>query len=650
MNYISEYLPAKGTIIAAAATAASSLWTKENTEPTILSNREILKIASIINSSYIDSNLIDLPKLVVVGTQSSGKSSLLNALTGVDILPVGKSMTTRTPLHLELIQSTQECRVEFGHYNNCQWQQDKKIPITYPNVSVEQRDAIRNEIEIQTNVKAGSSLNISDKPIFIKIYASAIPNLSLIDLPGLTSVAITDRGQPADIKAQIIRLIQKYIEPKNTIILAVIAARPDIEADMAMEIVKTVDPRGERTLGILTKLDLMNEDSDIAAYLENQLSSDLKLKYGYYGIKNRSSVSQTISETIHAEKSFFASHPVYRQDKYKSHLGITNLSQNLSSILISNIKQCLPSVLANINVKMEEVSVELTTLGSSIPADKDVRMTVLNGLISLYIKTFVQAIELRGSTIQTGRQIKEQFSLFRLEIEKNNPFNDMDDNHLVEILKCYDGIHMSFPYLPIEVLENCLRPPSKHRPIRTILEPAEKCLQHSLDLLSSLNQDILDHVPLKKYPNLIKSIRSVVVSDILMPRYQKTLDRIVEIIDSEEAYIWTDDTHFQTIITGDYSKIIQPNGSFDISKFKQVLYEYYKTVVRNTRESIPKAIVFHLIKSATDQLNAALFEKILSGDTSMLLEEFPEIEQRRRVLESMRGDLLDVKKLIETIV
>jgi dynamin 1-like protein len=650
MNYISEYLPAKGTIIAAAATAASSLWMKENTEPTILSNREILKIASIINSSYIDSNLIDLPKLVVVGTQSSGKSSLLNALTGVDILPVGKSMTTRTPLHLELIQSTQECRVEFGHYNNCQWQQDKKIPITYPNVSAEQRDAIRNEIEIQTNVKAGTSLNISDKPIFIKIYASAIPNLSLIDLPGLTSVAITDRGQPADIKAQIIRLIQKYIEPKNTIILAVIAARPDIEADMAMEIVKTVDPRGERTLGILTKLDLMNEDSDIAAYLENQLSSDLKLKYGYYGIKNRSSVSQTIAETIHAEKSFFASHPVYRQDKYKSHLGITNLSQNLSSILISNIKQCLPSVLANINVKMEEVSAELTTLGSSIPADKDVRMTVLNGLISLYIKTFVQAIELRGSTIQTGRQIKEQFSLFRLEIEKNNPFHDMDDNHLVEILKCYDGIHMSFPYLPIEVLENCLRPPSKHRPIRTILEPAEKCLQSSLDLLSSLNQDILDHVPLKKYPNLIKSIRSVVVSDILMPRYQKTLDRIVEIIDSEEAYIWTDDTHFQSIMTGDYSKIIQPNGLFDISKFKQVLYEYYKTVVRNTRESIPKAIVFHLIKSATDQLNAALFEKILGGDTSMLLEEFPEIEQRRRVLESMRGDLLEVKKLIETIV
>jgi GTPase SAR1 family protein len=650
MNYISDYLPAKGTIIAAAATAASSLWTKENTEPTILSNREILKIASIINSSYIESNLIDLPKLVVVGTQSSGKSSLLNALTGVDILPVGKSMTTRTPLHLELIQSTQECRVEFGHYNNCQWQQDKKIPITYPNVSVEQRDAIRNEIEIQTNVKAGTSLNISDKPIFIKIYASAIPNLSLIDLPGLTSVAITDRGQPADIKAQIIRLIQKYIEPKNTIILAVIAARPDIEADMAMEVVKTVDPRGERTLGILTKLDLMNEDSDIAAYLENQLSMDLKLKYGYYGIKNRSSVSQTIAETIHAEKSFFASHPVYRQDKYKSHLGITNLSQNLSSILISNIKQCLPSVLANINVKMEEVAAELTTLGSSIPADKDVRMTVLNGLISLYIKTFVQAIELRGSTIQTGRQIKEQFSLFRLEIEKNNPFYDMDDNHLVEILKCYDGIHMSFPYLPIEVLENCLRPPSKHRPIRTILEPAEKCLQHSLDLLSSLNQDILDHVPLKKYPNLIKSIRSVVVSDILMPRYQKTLDRIVEIIDSEESYIWTDDAHFQSIMTGDYSKIIQPNGSFDISKFKQVLYEYYKTVVRNTRESIPKAIVFHLIKSATDQLNAALFEKILSGDTSILLEEFPEIEERRRVLESMRGDLVDVKKLIETIV
>jgi hypothetical protein len=195
MNYITPI----GKNIADVATNYINNWSKDSVDNNILSNKEILKIASILNSSYIDNNLVDLPKIVVVGTQSSGKSSLLNSLIGIDVLPVGKSMTTRTPLHLELIPTQMDSRVEFGSYLNYQWIIEKKIIISYPNLLQEQRDSIRNEIEIQTNVKAGSALNISSQPIYLKIYANGIPNLSLIDLPGLTSVAITDRGQPKDI-------------------------------------------------------------------------------------------------------------------------------------------------------------------------------------------------------------------------------------------------------------------------------------------------------------------------------------------------------------------------------------------------------------------------------------------------------------------
>ena len=298
MNYIE---PIKNNV-------ANYLWNKDFNEPNILSNKEILKVASILNSSYIDNNLVDLPKLVVVGTQSSGKSSLLNSLIGLDILPVGKSMTTRTPLHLELIQSSNENRIEFGNYNNYNWITEKKIPINYPNLTNECKEQIRMEIESQTINKAGNGLNISINPIYIKIYASNVPNLSLIDLPGLTSVAITDKGQPKDIKEQIISLVLNYIKQQNTIILAIITARPDIEADMAMELVKQADPKGDRTIGILTKLDLMNEDADVSNYLDNNICSDLKLKYGYYGIRNRSNQSQTIQEALAIERTYFQNH------------------------------------------------------------------------------------------------------------------------------------------------------------------------------------------------------------------------------------------------------------------------------------------------------------------------------------------------------
>jgi GTPase SAR1 family protein len=637
MNYIE---PIKNNV-------ANYLWNKDFNDSNILSNKEILKVASILNSSYIDNHLIDLPKLVVVGTQSSGKSSLLNSLIGLDILPVGKSMTTRTPLHLELIQSSNENRIEFGNYNNYNWVTDKKIVISYPNLTIESKDQVRMEIESQTINKAGNGLNISINPIYIKIYACNVPNLSLIDLPGLTSVAITDKGQPKDIKEQIISLVLNYIKQQNTIILAIISARPDIEADMAMELVKQGDPKGERTIGILTKLDLMNEDSDVSLYLDNNICSDLKLKYGYYGIRNRSNQSQTIQEALVIERTYFQNHLVYKNEKYKSRLGIPIVSNSLSHILVNNIKQCLPKVLQDINKKLEETCNELEDLGSSIPQNKEIKINIINSLLSQYIKVFIHAIEYRGSTYQTGRKIKDSFDNFRKYIDTYNPFLEYDDEYIVGLLRCYDGLHMSFPYLPIEILENTLKD-NKVRPIYKLYEPSQKCLQETLEILNNLNQIILEDKQISKYPNLIKLINNLILNEVLLPKLQITEQKIKELIEQEESYIWTDDKNFLQLIASDFSKIIQ-NESFDIVKFKKILYEYYKTIIKNVRENIPKCIVYHLIKNTTDNLSSFLYDKILSSDVNNLLEEYPEIEERRKYLEKNKKDLQEIKKLIENI-
>ena len=637
MNYIE---PIKNNV-------ANYLWNKDFNDSNILSNKEILKVASILNSSYIDNHLIDLPKLVVVGTQSSGKSSLLNSLIGLDILPVGKSMTTRTPLHLELIQSSNENRIEFGNYNNYNWVTEKKIVISYPNLTIESKDQVRMEIESQTINKAGNGLNISINPIYIKIYACNVPNLSLIDLPGLTSVAITDKGQPKDIKEQIISLVLNYIKQQNTIILAIISARPDIEADMAMELVKQGDPKGERTIGILTKLDLMNEDSDVSLYLDNNICSDLKLKYGYYGIRNRSNQSQTIQEALVIERTYFQNHLVYKNEKYKSRLGIPIVSNSLSHILVNNIKQCLPKVLQDINKKLEETCNELEDLGSSIPSNKEIKINIINSLLSQYIKVFIHAIEYRGSTYQTGRKIKDSFDNFRKYIDTYNPFLEYDDEYIVGLLRCYDGLHMSFPYLPIEILENTLKD-NKVRPIYKLYEPSQKCLQETLEILNNLNQIILEDKQISKYPNLIKLINNLILNEVLLPKLQITEQKIKELIEQEESYIWTDDKNFLQLIASDFSKIIQ-NESFDIVKFKKILYEYYKTIIKNVRENIPKCIVYHLIKNTTDNLSSFLYDKILSSDVNNLLEEYPEIEERRKYLEKNKKDLQEIKKLIENI-
>ena len=105
------------------------------TDLNLMSNAEFLQLANFINNLPLENKNIKLPKLVVVGTQSSGKSSLLNGLLGADILPTGNNMVTKCPLHIELLKSTDKSSIELGVYTTTGWDCDEKIDIDYPKIS-----------------------------------------------------------------------------------------------------------------------------------------------------------------------------------------------------------------------------------------------------------------------------------------------------------------------------------------------------------------------------------------------------------------------------------------------------------------------------------------------------------------------------------
>ncbi|KAM0059876.1 putative dynamin stalk domain, dynamin, GTPase region, GTPase effector domain, Dynamin superfamily [Helianthus debilis subsp. tardiflorus] len=198
-----------------------------------------------------------LPSIAVVGGQSSGKSSVLESVVGRDFLPRGSGIVTRRPLVLQLhkIDNSKEY-AEFLHL---------------PSQKFYDFVAVRKEISDETDRETGQTKQISSVPIHLSIYSPNVVNLTLVDLPGLTKVAVD--GQSEGIVQDIENMVRAYIQKPNCIILAISPANQDLATSDAIKMSREVDPTGERTIGVLTKIDLMDKGTDAVDHLEGVIKS-----------------------------------------------------------------------------------------------------------------------------------------------------------------------------------------------------------------------------------------------------------------------------------------------------------------------------------------------------------------------------------------
>jgi dynamin 1-like protein len=267
------------------------------------------------DSSWIDS-ILDLPRIVAIGSQSSGKSSVIESLVGKDFLPRGKDVVTRRPLVLQL-HRIEEGSEEYGEFSH---RTGRIYDFTQ----------IRREIETETLKVAGNNRGISISPIYLCIKSPRVVNLVLVDLPGMTKIPVGD--QPPDIEAQLRNLVVHYISPKNTLILAITPANNDLVNSDALKLARQVDPVGSRTLGVITKIDLMDSGTNAVDILSNKGS--FSLRYGFVGIVCRSQQdiihNKPIDEALRAENEFFRTHPAYRSVATKC--GISFLATELNKV------------------------------------------------------------------------------------------------------------------------------------------------------------------------------------------------------------------------------------------------------------------------------------------------------------------------------
>ncbi len=617
-----------------------------------LSDNQILHIANDINGLFSETNLIEskpelsLPKLVVVGSQSSGKSSVLNGIMSMDILPTGKNMVTRTPLSIGLHQLSSDAKdgwVEFGNYNQDGWKIEKKIPITVPIPSETEIKTIREYIMKKTEEIAGPGMDINETPINVNIYSPNVPNLSLVDLPGLTIVACQDRGQPVNIKEKIEDLVASYIKQERTIILAVMQSRSDLETDIGLGLIKKYDNgTNNRIIGVLTKPDLMNQETHIGEYLMNNISKNLMLTYGYYVVKNRSGTpgspaAMDVFKGYELEKEYFNTHPEYKKTIYKDRIGTGNLTQNLSKILISSITELLPSVMTELATFEGKINTKLESMGSEIPDSKEGKLILMNKYVSNFYYKFMDSIESRGTTVNTGKLIKDTFITFRSELNDIKPFSDKKiycSDYFKNIASSFEGNHMSFHIPPIQILEACMTDP-KHKPILTLQQKSLKCVDSIIELLINLIRNITMQEEFSQYPQLAAYVMSSIIDEIISKTKNETKQYINRLLQNEQDYIWTDSKEFLDLL----GKI-----KTDINNINELLDGYFSSIKSIVSHSVPKIIMTGIIREIQNTTLSFLLHNIVSDDKIYLLKQDEEIEKQRLYYCDLKNRVLTIKK------
>lgn len=608
-------------------------------EENILQNKKLIHIANKLSSLYTNKS-IKIPQLVVVGTQSSGKSSLINGILNMNILPTGKNMVTRTPIKLELLHHTGSTTcIQFGNYEDSIFKKHKEYVLKA--LTENNETTIRENIESFTKSYAGNEKGISYKEIVIKITSSDVPNLTLIDLPGLVMVACTDQGQPEDIKDQIKDLIKHYITQDNTIIMGILPARCDIEVDSALELIKQYDSKGDRTIGIMTKIDLMNENTDISNYLTNEISNDLKLNYGYFAIKNKNKTEITYKEHNKLENEFFNNHVIYSKME-QNRMGIINLSIYLSNILINQIKTMIPTIQSELMENLLKVNNELNKLGTHIDIDENNKNFVLNLYISNFVQDFRESLENYSHSLNYGKHIKEIFINYRENLSNVDPLQNINDSKLNEIIKDSEGNHMYYQTSTIQILEKCLID-KKIKSIHTLKSPSLICVEYIYNLLIQILNDLLKLDNYSKYPHLKNMILQKTI-DLINTYKECVIEKIDELVNTEEAYIWTECDKFRLKF-----KEIGNIENCSVENIKNIIYIYFDTIIDTFKNYVPKIIMLNMIKNVEHNLSHILTKDIENDIIITLLQEDDTIHKKRIKLLNEKKGIEEIKELINSI-
>ncbi|KAJ7650419.1 P-loop containing nucleoside triphosphate hydrolase protein [Roridomyces roridus] len=413
-----------------------------NMNPNGLMNltRKLIEIRSML-LSIDQSDGLKLPSIVVIGSQSSGKSSVLEAIVGQEFLPKGNNMVTRRPIELTLVHT---------------YSTDGQTPQEYGEFPALGLGKITDFSAIQRtltdlNLAVPASDAVSNEPIDLRIYSPNVPDLTLIDLPGYIQLASLD--QPDSLREKISSLCEKYIREPN-LILAVCAADVDLANSPALRASRKVDPLGLRTIGVITKMDLVPPEQGASILTGNRYP----LHLGYVGVVTKSpkrSKKDSLALSVQkGEHDFFGAHSDVFGGSESVMVGTNTLRRRLMEVLESSMASSLHGITNAVQLELEEATYQFKVQYN------DQRITAES-----YVAETMDALKLR---------FKEFTQEFRRPVIREKLKNMLDDK-VMDVLEQLYWLDKRAPELGTIAADPRLKP-----------EEIEPYWRHKLQAASSL--------------------------------------------------------------------------------------------------------------------------------------------------------------------
>ncbi|KAL4168554.1 hypothetical protein KRP22_011952 [Phytophthora ramorum] len=309
---------------------------------------------------------VGLPQIAVMGDTSSGKSSLLSALSGVSF-PSSDQLTTRCPTQLVLSRAdTFRGSVRLVRFQSVSTGGDNSSDDGEEKGDLQRLEDVPDAITRLTKKLVDEGQYISDDQIVIEMSGPDLPNLTLTDLPGLVRTVGDHEDQ--SIIPRVRQMVDRYMQQERTVIIAVVPANVDMHNTEILQAAQEADPNGTRTIAVVTKVDLVDAGAELAVH-ELLLNKKKRMHLGYHAVKCRSQRELTKGTSI--EKGVVNEAGFFRKHQYWCHLtedlwGVPRLSERLVSVLQSIIRRSLPKVVAEIRSRMVCIQKELSKLGSSL--------------------------------------------------------------------------------------------------------------------------------------------------------------------------------------------------------------------------------------------------------------------------------------------